>query len=186
MILNCIERLPAKFCSSAASPGDGIRIRHGSPTVVSEPRLGSFNTSLPYCIMSLFFRSDQSTKKKIFRAWLPAAAVCGGPSPPRACARAMDSPWSRAGRAMDSPWSRAGRATASCWPGSDRALVARDAGRRWVAVRHGWALFARCLAAARGWTCDDRWPIIAAVLRDLLAAAAARRCSGDVVTADFF
>ncbi|KZV22075.1 hypothetical protein F511_28316 [Dorcoceras hygrometricum] len=113
---------------------------------------------------------------------------------------------------MDSTWSRAGRATAACWPGSGRALVARDAGRRWEAMRHGWALFARCLAAARCWMRDDgsRWErdggrtmrhwlahqaSCAALVADVhglapraifVVAAAARRCSGDVVMTDFF
>ncbi|KZV24359.1 armadillo repeat-containing protein 8 [Dorcoceras hygrometricum] len=33
LILNCIDRLPANFCSSAASPGGVIRIRRGYPTL---------------------------------------------------------------------------------------------------------------------------------------------------------
>ncbi|KZV19635.1 hypothetical protein F511_17966 [Dorcoceras hygrometricum] len=64
------------FCSFAALPGGVIRIRRGSPTVVSEPRFGFDQYNC--CLIVSNFQPFRSKSKESFGTWPPAAAVCCG------------------------------------------------------------------------------------------------------------
>ncbi|KZV44298.1 hypothetical protein F511_17621 [Dorcoceras hygrometricum] len=138
---------------------DGIRIRHRYQTMVSEP--GS-DTSIHRCHIasSLYFSDRINQRKKIIRAWPPAAAVCGGLSPPLACVREVARMVSlEVARWPHNCCTMAGRETCTA-PRTGCAI--EWAGRAPLCTSPGSDL--RCPCDRRAWR-PRGWPMICAWLR---------------------
>ncbi|KZV43249.1 hypothetical protein F511_09835 [Dorcoceras hygrometricum] len=140
----CIERFPALIlnfrCATGGRDPDPPPL---FPTVVSEPRLGSFNTIVAVIVSILEFQIE----KKIFGA--AAGRRHGLRQPPdatRAHARAMACAWPRDHQLLDARWPCKLKHAGRQWPAATRKKW-RDVGRNMARRR---AAGCRTLCAAIG------------------------------------
>ncbi|KZT76086.1 hypothetical protein F511_46889 [Dorcoceras hygrometricum] len=125
----CIEHFSGNFVFSAAPREVGSGSATAIPIVVSEPRLGSFNTLLPVLHQISTFEIE---KQKIFFEACCRPPPCAAATNRRAHAMARATP-SCAGRAMDRFVLRAGRTNSSRlagrWPSGHGTIFCATIGR---------------------------------------------------------